>query len=85
MFDLIEPIEILRKYIQNYVIVETNSLANFLPEERVFPTGNATLVFHYGSPSKFQTKNSNEYIESNFVICGSKPIIMTYHYPARLV
>jgi len=72
MFDLIEPIEILGKYIKNYFVVETNNYVNYLPIERVLPTGNATLVFHYGSPSKFQTKNSNKYIESNLVICGQQ-------------
>ena len=72
MFDLIEPIEILGKYIKNHLVVETNNYVDFLPMERVFPTGNTTLVFHYGSPSKYQTKNSNEYIESNLVICGQQ-------------
>lgn len=72
MFDLIEPIEILKKYIKNYFIVETNNYVDFLPKERVFPIGNATLVFHYGSPSKFKTKNQSEYIESNLVICGQQ-------------
>lgn len=72
MFDLIEPKEILRGHIKNYIIVETNSYVYFLPMELVFPFGNATLVFHYCSPSKFQTKNSNEYIEPNLVICGQQ-------------
>ncbi|MDO9276394.1 MAG: helix-turn-helix domain-containing protein [Lutibacter sp.] len=45
---------------------------DFIPFERVFPNGNVTLVFHYGSPSKFKEKNSNEYVESNLVICGQQ-------------
>lgn len=72
MFDLIEPIGILKKYIKNYFIVEIDNCVDFLPKERVFPIGNATLVFHYGSPSKFKTKNQSEYIESNLVICGQQ-------------
>lgn len=72
MFDLIEPIKILKKYIKNYFVIETDNYVDFLPMERVFPIGNATLVFHYGSPSKFKTKNQNEYIESNLVICGQQ-------------
>jgi AraC-like DNA-binding protein len=30
------------------------------------------MVFHYGSPSKFQKKNSSNYIEPNLVICGQQ-------------
>jgi AraC-like DNA-binding protein len=30
------------------------------------------MVFHYGSPSKFQKKNSSKYIEPNLVICGQQ-------------
>jgi len=72
MIESIEPIEILKKYIKNYYIVEINELIDFVPIERVYPNGNVTLVFHYGSPSKFKKKNSKEYIESNFVICGQQ-------------
>ena len=72
MFDLIEPIEVLGKYIKNYIVVETNNCTDFLPKERILPSGNATLVFHFGSPSKFQKKNSTEYIEPNLVICGQQ-------------
>jgi AraC-like DNA-binding protein len=43
-----------------------------MPEERVYPGGYATIVFHYGSPSKFQKKNSSKYIEPNLVICGQQ-------------
>jgi len=72
MFDLIKPTEILKNYIKNYCIVEINELFEFLPVERVYPNGNVTLVFHYGSPSKFKKRNSIEYIESNLVICGQQ-------------
>ena len=72
MLDFIKPTEILSKYIKNYFIVETDNSIDFLSKERVFPCGNATLVFHYGSPSKFQKKNSKEYIEPNMVICGQQ-------------
>lgn len=72
MLDFIKPTGILSKYIQNYFIVETNNPVDFLPKERVYPCGNATMVFHYGSPSKFQKKNSGEYIEPSLVICGQQ-------------
>ena len=72
MLDFIKPIGILGKYIQNYFIVETNNPIEFLPKQRVYPSGNATVVFHYGSPSKFQKKNSSEYIEPGLVICGQQ-------------
>ena len=72
MFEIIEPTGILKKYIKNYYIVEINNSMNYMPCERVFPHGNVTLVFHYGSPSKFKEKNSSEYIESNLVICGQQ-------------
>jgi AraC-like DNA-binding protein len=72
MFLFIEPIDILRKYIKNYYIVEINNSIDFMPRERVYPNGTVNLVFHYGSPSKFKKKNSSEYIESNLVICGQQ-------------
>jgi len=72
MLDFIKPTEILSKYIKNYFIVEIDNSIDFIPKERIFPCGNATLVFHYGSPSKFQKKNSSEYIEPNIVICGQQ-------------
>lgn len=72
MIDYIEPIKILSKYIKNYFIVETDNSIDYLPKERVYPCGYATMVFHYGSPSKFQKKNSSKYIEPNLVICGQQ-------------
>ncbi len=72
MLDFIKPTGILSKYVQNYFIVETNNPMEFLPKQRVFPCGNATMVFHYGSSSKFQKKNSSEYIEPSLVICGQQ-------------
>lgn len=72
MIDYIEPIKTLNKYIKNYFIVETDNSINYLPQERVYPCGYATMVFHYGSPSKFQKKNSSKYIEPNLVICGQQ-------------
>lgn len=72
MIDYIEPIPTLSKYIKNYFIVETDNPIDYLPKERVYPCGYATMVFHYGSPSKFQKKNSNKYIEPNLVICGQQ-------------
>lgn len=72
MIDSINPTGILSKYIQNYFIVETYNSIDFMPNERVYPCGYATLVFHYGSPSIFQIKNSSKYIEPNLVICGQQ-------------
>jgi len=72
MIESIEPKKILSKYIKNYFIVETDSEIDYLPKERVYPSGYATMVFHYGSPSKFQKKNSSKYIEPNLVICGQQ-------------
>ena len=72
MIDSINPTGILSKYIQNYFIVETYNSIDFMPKERVYPTGNATMVFHYGSPSIFQKKDSSKYIEPNLVICGQQ-------------
>ena len=72
MIESIEPIKILSKYIKNYFIVEIDNPIDFLPEERVYPCGYATMVFHYGSPSKFQKKDSGKYIEPNLVICGQQ-------------
>lgn len=72
MIDYIEPIKILSKYIMNYFIVETDNEIDFMPKERVYPCGNATMVFHYGSPSIFQKKDSSKNIEPNLVICGQQ-------------
>jgi len=43
-----------------------------MPKERVYPTGNAAMVFHYGSPSIFQKKDSSKNVEPNLVICGQQ-------------
>ena len=72
MIESIKPTGILSKYIQNYFIVETDNSVDFLPKERVYPCGYASMVFHYGSPSKFQKKDSSKYIEPNLVICGQQ-------------
>ena len=72
MIDSIKPTGILSKYIQNYFIVETDNSNDYLPIERVYPCGYATMVFHYGYPSKFQKKNSSNYIEPNLLICGQQ-------------
>lgn len=72
MIESIKPTGILSKYINNYFIVETDNSQDYLPYERVYPCGYATLVFHYGSPSIFQKKNSSKYIEPNLVICGQQ-------------
>ena len=72
MIDSIKPTGILSKYINNYFIVETDNSEDYLPNERVYPCGYATLVFHYGSPSIFQKKDSIKNIEPNLVICGQQ-------------
>ena len=72
MIVYIDPTKTLSKYIKNYFIVETGDSVDFLPEERVYPCGYATMVFHYGSPSKFRKKNLSKYIEPNLVICGQQ-------------
>ncbi len=72
MLDLIEPSEILKRYIKNYYIVEINNPLVYLPAERVYPLGSSTLLFHYGLPSKFKKKNSSEYIEPKLLICGQQ-------------
>ncbi len=72
MIDSINPTGILSKYIKNYFIVETDNSEDYMPIERVYPCGYATMVFHYGSPSIFQKKDSSKYIEPNLVICGQQ-------------
>lgn len=72
MIESIKPTGILSKYINNYFIVETDNSEDYLPNERVYPCGYATLVFHYGSPSIFQKKDSIKNIEPNLVICGQQ-------------
>jgi AraC-like DNA-binding protein len=72
MIESIIPTEILSKYIKNYFIVETDNSEDYLPNERVYPCGYATMVFHYGSPSIFQKKDSLKNIEPNLVICGQQ-------------
>lgn len=72
MLNIVEPTEILKKYIKNYYIVEINNSMDFMPGERIFPYGNVTMVFHYGSPSKFKKKNSSEYIEPSLLVYGQQ-------------
>ncbi len=70
MVEIIQPTSLLKKFIKYYCIVEVNDPVGFLPNQRVYPMGDATLVFHYNQPSKFKKKNSNDYVEPRFVICG---------------
>jgi len=72
MIESIKPTGILCKYVKNFFIVETGNSEDFLPKERVYPCGYATMAFHYGSPSIFQKKDSSKYIEPNLVICGQQ-------------
>jgi AraC-like DNA-binding protein len=72
MIESIKPTGLLSKYIKNYFIVETDKSEDYLPNERVYPCGYATLVFHYGPPSIFQKRGSSKYIEPNLVICGQQ-------------
>ncbi len=72
MVDPIKPTGILSKYINSYFIVETDKAIDFLPKERVYPSGYATMVFHYGSPSMFQKRESSLYLEPRLVICGQQ-------------
>ena len=72
MFEFVEPIGILKKFVRHYCIVETNNPVDFMPYDRVFPNGNITMVFHYASPSKFKQRNGMEYTEPDMVICGQQ-------------
>lgn len=72
MFEFVEPIGILKKFIRHYCIVETNNSVDFMPFERVFPSGNIVMVFHYASPSKFKQKDGDDYTEPHLVICGQQ-------------
>lgn len=80
MIESSQPSGILRPYIQHYFIVETDGTTGFLPKQRIYPSGYMTLVFHYGSPSKFQKKNADEYTEPHLVICGQQ----THYYDLAL-
>jgi AraC-like DNA-binding protein len=80
MFELIKPHIALQNYLQDYCIVETNAAADFLPLEKVYPTGNCCLVLHYGTPSKFRKKNEVAYVESNLMLCGQQ----THYYDLSL-
>ena len=72
MTEFIEPKDILKNYIKGYYVVEINSSVKFFSPERVFPTGNACMVFHYRSPSIFKKKNEEEIEEPNLVLCGQQ-------------
>jgi len=72
MFKFIQPTGILKNYIKYYSIIEDACSFEYMPKVRIFPNGNVVMVFHYGSPSKFQKKNSEEYIEPRLVICGQQ-------------
>ena len=60
----------LREYIRNYHLMESEGPDRFLPKRRIYTYGCVVLVFHYDQPSLFQERNKSAYIEPRTVICG---------------
>jgi AraC-like DNA-binding protein len=70
MIKIIQPCNDLKNYILHYCVVEAYSKNDYFPSQRIYPYGNVTLVFHYGSPSKYKKHNTDDYVEPKLVICG---------------
>lgn len=67
---IIKPSEILRPYIRDYHVMESDGPDKFLPKRRIYTYGCVVLVFHYSQPSLFKERNKSAYIEPRTVICG---------------
>ena len=67
---IIKPSEILRPYIRDYHVMESDEPKKLLPKRRIYTYGCTVLVFHYNQPSLFQERNNSAYIEPRTVICG---------------
>jgi len=76
----ISPSALLKPYIKQYHVVETNETYDFAPGIRIYPYGTITLVFHFGKPSLFEKKGEKPYVEPRTVICGQQ----TSHYDLSL-
>lgn len=67
---IIKPSEILRPYIRDYHVMESDGPDRFFPKRRIYTYGCVALVFHYGQASLFQERNKSAYIEPRTVVCG---------------
>ena len=68
-FQIINPSEILSKYIKHYWMLETSANEGVI-KERVIPTGNIDLIFHYAKTLIVQKPNGTEYQQAPFLLSG---------------
>lgn len=68
----VKPSEILKKYIDSYFVVESESLSEFSESQRVYPIGSIVLLFHFHSPYLFQKRDNPIDLEPRSVICGQQ-------------
>jgi hypothetical protein len=69
---VIKPSEILKKYINYYYVLETDSLSEFSEKLRVYPYEIIVLVFHHNHPYLFQKRDEPAELEPRTVICGQQ-------------
>lgn len=67
---IFKPSEVLRPFIRDYHVMESDGPDKFFPKRRIYTYGCVVLVFHYGQPSLFQERSKPAYIEPRTVICG---------------
>lgn len=65
--EVINPGKYLKEYVKCYWVLEKG---NYFHKERLFPTGELQLIFHYGNPFCESNKNSEEIKQPEFLGCG---------------
>jgi len=68
-FQIIQPSGILSKYIKQYWTLETSANEGEV-KERVIPTGNIDLIFHYAKALTVQKPDGTDYQQAPFLISG---------------
>ncbi len=68
-FQVVHPSRALAPYIQHYWILETNKSDGII-QERVVPTGNIELMFHYRNPFYSLSQRGESHIQPRSMISG---------------
>jgi AraC-like DNA-binding protein len=71
IYKIIRPSKKLAEYIEHYWLMKSGQETSDAAD-RVIPTGNCELMFHFGNPFKITDANNISKIQPRFFLCGQK-------------